>query len=162
MGNCIRHESFMWAGEDWGSLANGMNGDGYCDGDQANIKIMKREKNQIEEASQRDSCCSTTTTSNSSKIGAVTELKIKITKKQWEELLGKVEFKQTSVEQVLAQLIGVSDGYETQLQRSWRPALQSIPENYIKGPGKTLALLGRPTLSWLSSTSPPTSDPRAA
>ncbi|XP_068309795.1 uncharacterized protein [Pyrus communis] len=129
MGNCIRHESSMWAGEDWGCLANGMNGDSYCDGDQANIKIMKRKKNQIEEASQRDSCCSTTTTtSNSSKIRAATEVKIKITKKQWEELLGKVEFKQTSVEQVLAQLIRVSDGYETQLQRSWRPALQSIPE----------------------------------
>ncbi|KAM1745931.1 hypothetical protein ACFX11_012613 [Malus domestica] len=30
------------------------------------------------------------------------------------------------VEQVLAQLIRVSDGYETQLQRSWRHAFQSI------------------------------------
>ncbi|KAL5735949.1 hypothetical protein ACOSQ2_030737 [Xanthoceras sorbifolium] len=55
------------------------------------------------------------------------EVKIKITKKQLEELLGRAELKQLSVQQVLAQLMNVSDRYETH-QRSWRPALQSIPE----------------------------------
>ncbi|XVF70668.1 hypothetical protein PTKIN_Ptkin11bG0180900 [Pterospermum kingtungense] len=55
------------------------------------------------------------------------EVKVKITKKQLEELLGRVDVKELSVQQVLAQLINVSNQYETN-QRSWRPALQSIPE----------------------------------
>ena len=58
---------------------------------------------------------------------ATTEVKIKITKKQLEELLSKVDIKELRVEQVLAQLMNHSNGYES-LQRSWRPALQSIPE----------------------------------
>ncbi|CAN6557875.1 unnamed protein product [Malus baccata var. baccata] len=129
MGNCMRHDSSMkWAGEDWGCLADGMKGDDYRD--QTDVKIMKKNNKKIAEASQMDSFCSTTTatTSSSSKVGAATEVKIKITKKQLEELLGKVEYKQMSAQQVLAQLIRVSDGFETQLQRSWRPALHSIPE----------------------------------
>ncbi|KAK7300081.1 hypothetical protein RJT34_10913 [Clitoria ternatea] len=50
------------------------------------------------------------------------ELKIKITRKQLEELVGKVEVKELRVEEVLAQLMKHS------LHRPWRPALQSIPE----------------------------------
>ncbi|KAK9269414.1 hypothetical protein L1049_001187 [Liquidambar formosana] len=57
----------------------------------------------------------------------VKEVKIKITKKQLEELLGKVDVQGLSVQQVLAQLMSVSDRYESH-QRSWRPALKSIPE----------------------------------
>lgn len=56
-----------------------------------------------------------------------TELKIKITKKQLQELLSRAELKELTVEQVVAQLMDVSDRFETN-QRSWRPALQSIPE----------------------------------
>ncbi|KAJ7963825.1 DUF4228 domain protein [Quillaja saponaria] len=55
------------------------------------------------------------------------EVKIKITKKQLEELLGRAQGKGLSVQQVLTRLINVSDRFETH-QRSWRPALQSIPE----------------------------------
>lgn len=51
------------------------------------------------------------------------EVKIKISRKQLEELVGKVEVKELRVEEVLAQLMKHS------LQRSWRPALQSIPED---------------------------------
>ncbi|CAJ1971397.1 unnamed protein product [Sphenostylis stenocarpa] len=50
-------------------------------------------------------------------------VKIKMTKKQLEELVGKVELKELRVEQVLAQFMNHS------LQRAWRPALQSIPED---------------------------------
>lgn len=60
-------------------------------------------------------------------MSGTTEVKIKITKKQLEELLGKMDVKELSVQQVLAQLINVSHSYETH-HRSWRPALQSIPE----------------------------------
>ncbi|CAI8584761.1 unnamed protein product [Vicia faba] len=56
-----------------------------------------------------------------------TEVKIKITKKQLEELLRKVDIREMKVEQVLAQLMNHSNGYKS-FQRSWRPALQSIPE----------------------------------
>ncbi|RDX78963.1 hypothetical protein CR513_40675, partial [Mucuna pruriens] len=55
---------------------------------------------------------------------ATREVKIKITKKQLEELVGKVEeVKELRVEHVLAHLIKHS------LHRPWRPALQSIPED---------------------------------
>ncbi|KAG4402851.1 hypothetical protein AAZX31_02G273600 [Glycine max] len=52
------------------------------------------------------------------------EVKIKITKKQLVELVGKVEVKELRMEQVLAHLMNHS------LQRPWRPALQSIPEDH--------------------------------
>jgi iron uptake system EfeUOB component EfeO/EfeM len=65
--------------------------------------------------------------SNCAGAKATTEVKIKITKKQLEELLSKVDMRELRVEQVLAQLMNHSNGYES-LQRSWRPALQSIPE----------------------------------
>ncbi|XP_020230614.1 uncharacterized protein LOC109811321 [Cajanus cajan] len=56
-----------------------------------------------------------------------TEVKIKITKKQLEELLSKVDVRELRVEQVLSHLMNHSGGYQS-LQRPWRPALQSIPE----------------------------------
>jgi membrane-bound ClpP family serine protease len=65
--------------------------------------------------------------SNGAASKTTTEVKIKITKKQLEELLSKVDMKELRVEQVLAQLMNHSNGFES-LQRSWRPALQSIPE----------------------------------
>ncbi|GAU20484.1 hypothetical protein TSUD_130410 [Trifolium subterraneum] len=65
--------------------------------------------------------------SNCSGTKSITEVKIKITKKQLEELLSKVDMRELRVEQVLAQLMNHSNGYKS-FQRSWRPALQSIPE----------------------------------
>ncbi|KAI4308008.1 hypothetical protein L6164_031127 [Bauhinia variegata] len=59
--------------------------------------------------------------------GKTREVKIKITKKQLEELLGKMDVKELKVNQVLAQLLNHSDGCQVH-QRPWRPALQSIPE----------------------------------
>ncbi|PWA86314.1 hypothetical protein CTI12_AA140870 [Artemisia annua] len=56
-----------------------------------------------------------------------TEIKIKISKKQLEKLLGTADVKGLTTEQVLAQLMNVSDRVESH-QRAWRPALQSIPE----------------------------------
>ncbi|KAL7242991.1 hypothetical protein ACSBR1_015407 [Camellia fascicularis] len=60
-----------------------------------------------------------------SSSGSTREVKIKITKKQLEELLGRVEVHDMPVDQVLSSLINVS---EIQHQRSWKPTLQSIPE----------------------------------
>ena len=60
------------------------------------------------------------------------EVKIKITKKELEELLARVDMQGVTLEHVLAQLmINGTDNdrsADMQRQRSWRPALKSIPE----------------------------------
>nr|GFB03803.1 hypothetical protein [Tanacetum cinerariifolium]GFB04476.1 hypothetical protein [Tanacetum cinerariifolium] len=56
-----------------------------------------------------------------------TEIKIKISKKQLEEVLGRTDVQGLTVEQVLAQLMNVSEYFESH-EHQWRPALQSIPE----------------------------------
>jgi hypothetical protein len=56
-----------------------------------------------------------------------TEIKINISKKELEELLGRTDVQGLTVEQVLAQLMNASDRFESQ-QCAWRPALHSIPE----------------------------------
>ncbi|OIT31058.1 hypothetical protein A4A49_57149 [Nicotiana attenuata] len=58
----------------------------------------------------------------------VKEIKIKITKKQLSELMGKADVLGISVHQLLAQLMKVSESLELR-HRSWRPALHSIPED---------------------------------
>ncbi|KAD2132543.1 hypothetical protein E3N88_41789 [Mikania micrantha] len=63
---------------------------------------------------------------NDRKTGT-TEVKIKISKKQLEKLLGQTDVQGLTVEQVLARLMSASDQFESH-QRSWRPALKSIPE----------------------------------
>lgn len=57
------------------------------------------------------------------------EVKIKITKKQLEELLRKMDVRELKVDQVMTQLKNHSSGGYQSFQRPWRPALQSIPES---------------------------------
>lgn len=57
-----------------------------------------------------------------------TELKIRITKRELEKLLSKVDVDELPVMDLLSQLIDVGDALESTHQRSWRPSLQSIPE----------------------------------
>ncbi|XP_038904231.1 uncharacterized protein LOC120090574 [Benincasa hispida] len=57
-----------------------------------------------------------------------TELKIRITKRELEKLLSKVDVEELPVTELLSQLIDVGDAFESTHQRSWRPSLQSIPE----------------------------------
>ena len=117
MGNCLRHESSMqWGGDDWGSPAVDHRG---FPGDTSGDMSHKKDTSYANYA---------TTMSNSASTTAGTEVKIKITKKQLEELLSKADVKDMTVQQVLAKLISVSDRYQTQQIRAWRPALQSIPE----------------------------------
>ena len=84
------------------------------------------EKGPLEDHNNlRDFTSSSSTTTTTS-----TTVKIKITKKQLKELLGKAEVKGLSVQQILSQLMNASGdhrSYEPQ-QQSWRPNLQSIPE----------------------------------
>ena len=60
-----------------------------------------------------------------------TELKIKITKKQLEKMLDKVDLVHQdglSVQQVLVQLMKVGAQFETHQRSGWRPRLLTIPE----------------------------------
>lgn len=136
MGNCLRHDhdrsSMQWGGDDWGSPANDEFGRLYVAGcrDKRGHE-MGDEASKMEEKGllghDRSFTSSSATAITSCAATKITEVKIKITRKQLEELLGSVDIKDMSVHQVLAQLMNVSDRCETH-QRSWRPALQSIPE----------------------------------
>ncbi|KAK9133430.1 hypothetical protein Scep_012958 [Stephania cephalantha] len=62
-------------------------------------------------------------------------IKIRISRRELEELMGKVEVQRLSVDQMVAHLISLRsrvvhvDNHFDHLHRiSWRPALQSIPE----------------------------------
>ncbi|KMT12733.1 hypothetical protein BVRB_4g088290 [Beta vulgaris subsp. vulgaris] len=102
MGNCLRHDSRVhWGGEDWSPEI---------------MKDMSMEEEQL-------GSCKKDNTST------IKEVKVKLTKKQLEKLLGKIDLQQHgfSTAQILAQLMKVSVQYETH-QRSWKPRLQSIPE----------------------------------
>ncbi|KAK7387086.1 hypothetical protein VNO78_27584 [Psophocarpus tetragonolobus] len=101
MGNCLKHQSSARYSDD--------------DDSDDDYNFLSGEKG----AFGATKVASTTKT--------VTEVKIKITKKQLEELLSKVDVRELRVEQVLSQLMDHSGGYQS-LQRPWRPALQSIPE----------------------------------
>ncbi|KAB5521692.1 hypothetical protein DKX38_026011 [Salix brachista] len=112
MGNCLRHESQDFSGLDMKEKAmNDIDEEGLL-GDNSTPDFT--------------SCSSTTTSAASS-----TKVKIKISKKQLEELIGKVQVKELSVQQILSMLLmngGGNDGSYDAHQLSWRPNLQSIPE----------------------------------
>ncbi|KAK9072274.1 hypothetical protein SSX86_008707 [Deinandra increscens subsp. villosa] len=120
MGNCVRKDSGNhWGGDYWGSPESSpenslLSGENRRDSGKRNVAG--------EEESSGDR--------NSSSDGgrATTEVKIKITKKQLEELLGMKEMQGLTVEQVLTRLINGGDGGFDFHQRSWSPVLYSIPE----------------------------------
>lgn len=131
MGNCLKHQSStQWAGDDWGTLASNDEDDPFFAGETTGDTWEYKAMMKIEEKGLLDNHQNigfTTSSAATTTTAASHEVKVKITKKQLEELLGRVDVKELSVQQVLAQLINVSNQYETN-QRSWRPALQSIPE----------------------------------
>ncbi|CAN4125262.1 unnamed protein product [Withania somnifera] len=118
MGNCIRKESSMqWGGEDWGftSTVPEINED-FC-----HHKMMKIEEDQLFMEENKGSTHSPITP-------VIKEVKVTITKTQLSELMGKADMQGLSVHQLLTQLVNVSERFELH-HHSWRPALQSIPED---------------------------------
>lgn len=67
--------------------------------------------------------CSSSSPSPSSR-----EVKLKLTRKELEDLVRGVEVRGLSLEEVLAKLINGNAQFQVAYQRSWRPVLQSIPE----------------------------------
>ncbi|KAK1325113.1 hypothetical protein QJS10_CPA01g00900 [Acorus calamus] len=106
MGNCVdRHRSTMWADEE--------------DDDDEGV-----DGTAVEQESLLGTTTETTT---------ATELKIKITKRQLEEMLRRVEAQGVPLQNVIAQLLSsMKEGYGGVVGGgeggNWRPALQSIPE----------------------------------
>nr|GLL17695.1 uncharacterized protein LOC109190436 [Ipomoea trifida] len=106
MGNCVRKESSTeWGGEDWGlsSPPHKLYGDEELH--------FGEDKDRFGKPGRR-------------------EIKVKISKKQLAELVGKADVGGLSIHQLLAELMnGGADLYQPRHHHSsWRPALQSIPE----------------------------------
>ncbi|EYU19259.1 hypothetical protein ABFS82_13G169000 [Erythranthe guttata] len=124
MGNCIRKGSAAeWGGEDWGSFGSG---DKTRIGKKSGVGSsgkMQKSSLPVEGKVVTSGCISASATASDE----VTEVKVKISKKQLETLLKKADVEGLSTEQVLAQLMNVADQLEAH-QRSWKPALKSIPE----------------------------------
>ncbi|KAJ7967684.1 DUF4228 domain-containing protein [Quillaja saponaria] len=129
MGNSCRHpmsspSSNEWAGDDWGSLTSKSNSRKTRIFDENDLE---KERLLLGELTRSSSTSSTSSSIlNSNKNG---EVKIKISKKDLEKLVGNHQG--LSVEQILACLINATDGYHDhhdQYQRSWKPVLQTIPE----------------------------------
>ncbi|KAF3788239.1 hypothetical protein EJ110_NYTH21391 [Nymphaea thermarum] len=122
MGNCIRIQS-----------ANPLNGDvssdGYdLDGDsrlEAQRLIRSWTTGQLEKKGDGRDCG--VGMEHGGKIGAATEVKIRITKKQLEELV-RVDMHGMSLEQLLKKAAALGAIAREVRHRHWRPALQSIPE----------------------------------
>ncbi|CAL5410470.1 unnamed protein product [Camellia sinensis] len=122
MGNCIcigSKSSIVWAGDEWEEESMHME-----------AKKPKREKQRLmaQNRAFSSSCSSSSSSSSLSSASSTssTEVKIKITKKQLEELLGRGEVHHMPVDQVVSSLIDASDRFEIQHQRSWRPTLNRL------------------------------------
>ncbi|XP_020258429.1 uncharacterized protein LOC109834825 [Asparagus officinalis] len=103
MGNCIdRQRAVTWV-------------DDYDDYDEDCVS---------EESTSSKDDYSIDTNSGKNAFSASTELKLKITKKQLEKLLKRIDGRDLTVQEVLANLMS----HHEDPDRHWKPALQSIPE----------------------------------
>ncbi|XP_008806400.2 uncharacterized protein LOC103719103 [Phoenix dactylifera] len=116
MGNCIDHQkAATWVDDDdddddWESAEGAMH---YSRKEKAREVVVDKEKGLLE-----------------GKGGvASTEVKVKISKKQLEELLQRVEGKGLPIQQVLTDLLSLGEVALQERTQHWRPALQSIPES---------------------------------
>ncbi|TXG47039.1 hypothetical protein EZV62_026333 [Acer yangbiense] len=135
MGNCLKRSGSSNKDDDdqyfWGSSSHRRHGSRVMDesgrGSGCGEEVAKKQN--LLGASVSPS------SSNNNNKSITREVKIKITKKELEELIGRADVQGLSVEQVLAELINGpdyhSDGqdhHKLHHQRSWRPVLQTIPE----------------------------------
>ncbi|KAL7601501.1 uncharacterized protein LOC111897385 [Lactuca sativa] len=126
MGNCLKKDyDNQWGGDYWGSPATSP--------EEALLSCEPRSKGEKKlVAGDGDGDSDDLFSSSGGKRKRrTTEVKIKITKKQLEELLGMQEMQGLTLQQVLTQLMNsssnINGGFESN-QRPWRPALHSIPE----------------------------------
>ncbi|KAI3496973.1 hypothetical protein L1887_39352 [Cichorium endivia] len=111
MGNCIKKQpAIQLNGDDWGSTA-------------ASPETKLLSGSHRSDTRKGGSYSG----DNFGEKSSTTEVKIMISKKRLEELLGSADVQGLTVQQVLTKLMNVGDGFESH-QRPWRPALKSIPE----------------------------------
>ncbi|PIA57922.1 hypothetical protein AQUCO_00500087v1 [Aquilegia coerulea] len=110
MGNCLRHKSSSWKADDM---------------DTSSLSVTSKH-GLLDKAGRNSDAEEESLIDEQRKVPSSTAVKIKITKKQLEELLGRADVQSLSIEQVLTQLMNISD-VESQAQ-PWKPVLQSIPE----------------------------------
>ncbi|VVA99008.1 unnamed protein product [Arabis nemorensis] len=119
MGNCLRHESEMhWAGEDWDDFTTEEDEDYQHHNHHYSSKTSNKTKTVIVKGDSKSSDLSH-------------EIKIRLTKKEFQDLLSKVNvLDHYTFHQHVFSCPNLINQYEetNQLQRSWRPVLQSIPE----------------------------------
>ncbi|KAB1200742.1 hypothetical protein CJ030_MR0G006496 [Morella rubra] len=120
MGNCCVRGSraMVWAGDDWGSLTSKRKeAEATCN--------TEKQRLLGENGAVALSSFATGTSTAASR-----EVKIKITKKELEELVGRMDGQGMFAKEILARLMEAGDDRDGKMehQRSWRPALQSIPE----------------------------------
>ncbi|KAF9589374.1 hypothetical protein IFM89_023308 [Coptis chinensis] len=117
MGNCLRPESSTtWAGEDWSCAMSPKR-------TKKNVLHKKTKRNKVNTSVKAPLSEDNTYVSSSTKI------KLTITRKQLEELLGRLDDIQgLSVEQVFDKLVHNIDQFNM-CKRPWRPVLHSIPED---------------------------------
>ncbi|MCL7034524.1 hypothetical protein MKW94_011229 [Papaver nudicaule] len=123
MGNCCKRESSMsWGGDDWDCFES----ESACTKETQRCSGKSNQKAKTATGKKmEDQSLFTCETNKCHKnvMSPSTEVKIRITKKELEELLGKIDVQGLSMEQILTQLIKTHDEHQ-----SWRPALSSIPE----------------------------------
>ncbi|KAH8493300.1 hypothetical protein Peur_061884 [Populus x canadensis] len=124
MGNCCRSaSSSVWAGDDWGSMIHDKHQvtmfDEADDHEEHGASIGRRRP--------LDTSCSSS--------GSTREVKIKITKRELEEIvMERVNMQGLSMEEVLLArsiLEYSSSDHEFEMEHphgDWKPSLQSIPE----------------------------------
>ncbi|KAM5588685.1 hypothetical protein ABKV19_006913 [Rosa sericea] len=124
MGNCcLRRDSAVWANDDDGWV-------NVCQLHQSQQPEKQKLLGEVQFRSSSGSSSSSCRRRPSSCGGDHHEVKIKMTKRELEELVGSRGGAKdvSSVEQLLARVIDDGDDQYEEHQRPWRPALQSIPE----------------------------------
>ncbi|XP_038895954.1 uncharacterized protein LOC120084128 [Benincasa hispida] len=117
MGNCCRSQSstMVFVGDDWGSFSS-KHGRGR--GGNATTSGGDPEKYRLLGEKEAASC-------------SQPQVKIKMSKRELEDLVKKLEMQGMSLEQVIGRMVmNGEDEFEVEHHRSWRPSLQSIPEDY--------------------------------
>ncbi|WCJ32918.1 hypothetical protein M5689_014313 [Euphorbia peplus] len=115
MGNCLHHDaSVQWGSDDCRSSSpESMNTSSHHD--------YYGEKEDKKGLLLHQECLKSSSNTNK-------EVKIKISKKQLVELLGKVDMNELSIEQVLTHLMNITDSVVSYHNRPWKSNLQTIPE----------------------------------